>query len=95
MTNGPRITIRTRNGSVHTRIQHGWFDVDGITAVIIILIIAAARFVWALTGIISRVLGRAIKIVSPIIWRLLVIILRWACHRTAGILLAFRAFYVP
>jgi hypothetical protein len=95
MANGPKITVATRNGRFHARIRHGWFDVDGFTAVIIITIIVAMRGMWALVRITAHILFRMIMIASPIVARMIMISVRSGRRRMTGAILAFRAFYVP
>ena len=85
--NSQKITI-TRHGA---RIRHGWFDLDGSLALIIILIIVAARISWHILVIAGKVtawLGRCgaavVRYLYPRIAR-----------RITGLYRYVRAFYMP
>lgn len=95
MTKSPKITVQSRNGYIQPRVRHGWFDVDGVEAMIIILIIVAVRIVRRVAVFITRVTVRVIKIVSPKVASLTMITARWSLRHLAGAILAFRAFYTP
>jgi hypothetical protein len=95
MNTAPRITARTCNGHLHVRVRHGWIDAEGLTAVIIIIIIVAARIARALVLMMTRITVRAIMLIVPVAARLVKIVTIWSARHLAGIVLAFRAFYVP
>lgn len=81
-TSGTKITITSKHGF---RIRHGWFDLDGIPAMIIIAIIVAVRISW-------RILVIADKVTAWLCWRIIGAA-RVTCRWLTGKVRAFRAFY--
>jgi hypothetical protein len=95
MTKQPskKITISSRHG---VKIRHGWIDLDGLPAMIILVIIVTVRMLWKILVITDKVTAwlcwRAIgaaRIVSPVIVRAA----RWLVRQSHGLVLCFRAFY--
>lgn len=67
-----KIQIQSRRGRIHPRVRHGWFDVDGGTAVTLIAIIVAAR----VSRVIFRRGFRFLVWLIPVIVRASVIMVR-------------------
>jgi hypothetical protein len=77
-----QIKISQRRGRIFVAVRHGWLDLEGLSALIIIAIILAARFM----RVIVRLLVWLVCWIVPII-------VRFAAHYSTGLVLWFRAFY--
>lgn len=78
------IRVTTRHGHIRPRVRHGWFDVDGGLAVLLIVIILAARMIAAV-----------VRFSWPIATALLARFARSSRHYTVLLYRALRAFYIP
>lgn len=76
--NRNQIKIVSRRGHIRPTVKHGWLDLDGWEAVVVIAIILAVR----ITVVITRLAWRFLVWLTPIV-------IRYA----TGLVLWFRAFY--
>jgi hypothetical protein len=95
-----KITIEPRHGHLTTRVRYRALDLDGLTAMILTVIILTARFSWRFLVIADKVTAwacwrviMAARIVGPVIARVTVIMVCGLVHRSRGMIRALRAFY--
>lgn len=95
MTKKPRVTVQTRNGKITARVRHGWFEVDGIAAVIVILIIVTVRISRAVVVVTVRSMFVMAKAIYCSTRPRAASAARHISHHATGLYRGLRAFYIP
>lgn len=78
MTKRADIKVRTVKGHVRTSVKYGWLDLNGVAAVVVIAIILALRL---------------LRVITRLLWAMLVYLTPIVVRAVVGAVLYFRAFY--